>query len=213
MYIESTPQAVEYLKSKDKRFCEAIEKIGYLRRECDSDMFSSVIHHIIGQQISTAAQRTIWKRLCDKLGSVNVDTVFGATLEDIQSVGITFKKAGYIKEFVEKIKSGEFDIEKLWEMSDKEVVASLSALDGIGVWTAEMIMTFCMKRPDVVSYGDLAIIRGMRMLYHHRKITKELFSKYSARYSPYGTVASLYLWAIAGGAIPEMRDYAPKKRK
>ena len=89
----------------------------------------------------------------------------------------------------------------------------LSALDGIGIWTAEMLMLFSMQRPDILSFGDLAILRGMRMLYHHRKITRELFEKYRRRYSPYGSVASLYLWAIAGGAIEGMEDYAPKKKK
>jgi DNA-3-methyladenine glycosylase II len=76
-----------------------------------------------------------------------------------------------------------------------------------------MLMIFCMQRPDVVSYGDLAILRGLRMFYHHRTIDRTLFGKYSRRYSPYGTVASLYLWAIASGAIPEMRDYTPRKTK
>jgi hypothetical protein len=56
-----------------------------------------------------------------------------------------------------------------------------------------------MQRPDILSYGDLAILRGMRMLYHHREIKREVFEKYRRRYSPYGSVASLYLWAIAGG--------------
>ena len=58
-----------------------------------------------------------------------------------------------------------------------------------------------MQRPDVLSYGDLAIHRGMRMLYRHRVITKERFEADRKRYSPYGTVASLYLWAVAGGAL------------
>jgi DNA-3-methyladenine glycosylase II len=65
-----------------------------------------------------------------------------------------------------------------------------------------------MQRPDVMSFGDLGIQRGLRMLYHHETIDRKLFDKYARRYSPYGTVASLYLWAIAGGAIAEMRDYA-----
>ena len=75
-----------------------------------------------------------------------------------------------------------------------------------------MILLFCMQRPDVLSYDDLAIQRGLRMLYHHRKIDRRLFEKYRRRYRPYGSVASLYLWAIAGGAIPGMRDYAPLSR-
>ena len=93
-------------------------------------------------------------------------------------------------------------------MTDEEAIKALSALKGVGVWTAEMILLFCMQRPDILSFGDLAILRGMRMVYHHRKIDKKLFEKYRRRLSPYGSVASLYFWAVAGGAIPEMKDYA-----
>ena len=75
-----------------------------------------------------------------------------------------------------------------------------------------MLMLFSMQRSDIVSYGDLAIQRGMRMLYRHRKITRQLFEKYRKHYSPYGSVASLYLWEIAGGAIVGMKDLALKLR-
>ena len=67
-----------------------------------------------------------------------------------------------------------------------------------------------MGRPNVLSWNDLAIHRGLRMLYHHRKITPKLFEKYKRRYAPYATAASLYLWAIAGGACPDLVDYEPK---
>src|SRR5690606_38101510 len=173
----------------------------------------SVVRHITGQQISSAAQATVWKRVQDKLGEVNADTICFCPHEELQSCGMTFRKAQYIKEFAAKVQNGQFDIEALHDMPDEDVIRKLTSLNGVGVWTAEMIMIFFMRRPDIVSYGDLAIHRGMRMLYHHRRIDKKLFSKYARRYSPYGTVASLYLWAIAGGAIPEMRDYAPKKNK
>lgn len=92
-------------------------------------------------------------------------------------------------------------------MSDEEAIRALSSLKGIGVWTAEMILLFCLQRPDVLSYGDLAIQRGLRMVYHHLEITHTLFERYRRRFSPCGSVASLYLWAVAGGAIPEMKDY------
>ena len=74
-------------------------------------------------------------------------------------------------------------------------------------------MTFSMQRPDVISYGDFGIRRGLRMLYRHREITPERFARYRKRYSPYATVASLYLWAIAGGAIPELKDNGEKEKK
>ena len=98
-------------------------------------------------------------------------------------------------------------------MSDDEAIAALSSLKGVGVWTAEMILLFCLQRPNIFSYGDLAILRGMRMVYHHRSIDKALFEKYRRRLSPYCSVASLYFWAVAGGAIPEMKDYAPAKKQ
>ena len=76
----------------------------------------------------------------------------------------------------------------------------------------QMILLFGMQRPDVLSYDDLAIRRGLRMVYRHRSIDRALFEKYRRRYSPYGSVASLYLWAAAGGAVPGLKDYAPKKK-
>ena len=93
-----------------------------------------------------------------------------------------------------------------------EAIRQLCTLKGVGVWTAEMILLFCLQRPDILSYDDLAILRGLRMVYHHRSIDRRLFEKYRRRFSPYGSVASLYLWAVAGGAIPEMKDYQPPKQ-
>lgn len=213
MYFEYGIKEIEFLKNRDKILGAAIDRIGHVYREVETDLFSSIVHHIIGQQISTRAQATIWKRLNDKIGIINAETIFSLELEELQKLGMTFRKAGYIKDFAEKVRNEEFDVDKLNDLPDDEVIKELSSLKGIGAWTAEMIMLFCMQRPDIVSFGDLAIHRGMRMLYHHRNIDRKKFEKYVRRYSPYGTVASLYLWAIAGGAIPEMRDYAPKKKK
>lgn len=70
------------------------------------------------------------------------------------------KKASYIKDFALKVPSGAFDINAVWQMPDEEAVAALSGLKGVGVWTAEMILLFCMQRPNVFSFGDLAILRG-----------------------------------------------------
>lgn len=203
---------IEYLKKKDKKLGAAIERIGFVAREVQTDLFTSVVHSIVGQQISTAAQKTVWKRVETLLGEVSAETVCQKSLEELQSCGMSFRKAEYISDFAKKVQLGEFDLEGLWEKSDQEVIEALSSLKGIGVWTAEMLMTFCMQRPDVLSFGDFAIQRGMRMLYRHRSISREQFERYRRRYCPYGTVASLYFWAIAGGALPELQDPAPKKK-
>ena len=126
---------------------------------------------------------------------------------------MTFRTAEYITDFAETVHTGAFDLEGIWQKSDEEAIRELSSLKGIGVWTAEMILLFCMQRQDVLSCDDLAIQRGLRMVYHHRKIDRGLFEKYRRRFSPYGSVASLYLWAVSGGAIPELHDHAPKEKK
>ena len=171
-----------------------------------------MVHHIVGQQISTKAQETVWQRMLSALGEVNAETVLAAGVSKLQSLGMTFRKAEYITDFAEKVHTGAFDLEGIWQKSDEEAIRELSSLKGIGVWTAEMILLFCLQRPDVFSYDDLAIQRGLRMVYHHRRIDRKLFDRYRRRFSPYCSVASLYLWAAAGGAVPGLKDYAPTQK-
>jgi DNA-3-methyladenine glycosylase II len=215
-YFEYDDEAVSYLKAKDAKLGAAIDAVGHVNREMmeEGNLFAAIVHHIIGQQISSAAQTTVWARFQEKLGDVTPATVNAATIEQLQSCGTSYKKAGYIKGFAEKVESGEFDLDAVEHMTDAEAVKALSSLPGIGEWTAEMLLLFCLGRPDILSFGDLAIHRGMRIVYHHRKVTRKMFEKYRRRYSPYGSVASLYLWAISRMDIPGYdRDYAPRSSK
>ena len=183
---------IAYLRARDLKLGAAMERIGPIHREVDPDLFSSVIHHIIGQQVSMAAQRTVWQRLQAAAGTLVPETVAAMPAEALQALGMTRRRALYILEFARKAASGDFDLDALAEMEDREVLARLTSLRG--------------GRPDVVSWGDLAILRGMRMLYRKRSIDQRTFQRLQKRYSPYGTTASLYLWAIACGALPELTD-------
>ena len=212
MFFQYDETATDYLKRKDKRLGAVIDALGHIDRTVDTDLFAAVVQHIIGQQISTKAQETLWRRMQDGLGEVTAETLLAAGRDRIQSFGTTFKKADYILAFAQRVHDGTFDIAAVEQMTDEDAIAALVALPGIGVWTAEMLLLFCLQRPDILSYGDLAILRGMRMVYHHRKIDKKKFELYRRRLSPYGSVASLYFWAVAGGAIPGMKDYVPKKK-
>lgn len=211
MYFKYGEKEISYLKNKDKKLVEVIEKVGLIERETDPELFSALVHHIVGQQISTKAQATIWERMKNSLGAVTPETILNASIEEIRSFGISLRKVEYIKDFAEKVHTGEFDIEAAYNMEDDELIKYLTTLKGVGVWTAEMILLFCLQRPNVFSFDDLAIQRGLRMVYHHRKIDRKLFDKYKRRFTPYCSVASLYLWAVSNGEIPEMRDFAPKK--
>ena len=211
-YFEYGDEETSYLAARDPRMAEVIEAVGHIRREVHPDLFAALVNSVVGQQISTKAQATIWRRMADALGDVTPERIEALSDDELQAFGLSYRKVGYIKGAAERVLAGEVDLDAIARLSDDEVCRELSSLPGIGVWTAEMLMTFSLQRPDIMSYGDLAIQRGLRMLHHHRRITPELFAKYRRRYSPYGTVASLYLWEIAGGAVPGMRDYAPKPR-
>lgn len=100
--FEYGEKEISYLRSKDKRIAEVIDQIGLIQREVDADLFSSVVHHIIGQQISTKAQATIWQRMQETLGEVNAETILSADISRLQSLGMTFRKAEYISDFARK---------------------------------------------------------------------------------------------------------------
>lgn len=201
MYFRYGEKEISYLKSKCPRLARAIDEIGFIKREVDSDLFSAVVHQIVGQQISNKALHTIWTRLQNTVGSITADNLLQAGEKRLQSCGLSRQKINYILGFSGQVKSGAIDLESLWQKDDETVIQELCAQKGIGVWTAEMLLLFCMQRKNVFSYQDLAIQRGLKLLYHHRKITRPLFEKYRRKFSPYGSVASLYLWAIAGGQI------------
>ena len=93
------------------------------------------MHHIIGQQISTKAQETLWRRMQDGLGEVTAETLLAAGRDRIQSFGTTFKKADYILAFAQRVHDGTFDIAAVEQMTDEDAIAALVALPGIGVWS------------------------------------------------------------------------------
>ena len=203
---------IDFLSRKDKRLASAMERIGPIQREVRPDLFDALMHSIVGQQIATKAQQTVWARLVLALGEVTPETIEGAETATLQGVGLSFRKVAYMKAAARKVLLGELDVEALRLMDDASLCATLCALDGVGVWTAEMLMLFSLQRPDVLSFGDLAILRGLRMLHRHREVSRDRFETYRRRYSPYGSAASLYLWAIAGGALPDLSDPAASRR-
>jgi len=140
---------------------------------------------------------TIWGRLCGKVGAVTPESIAGMDAADIQQCGMSMRKAGYIKGIAETAVRGEVDLSRLSELPDEEIIAQLSSLPGVGVWTAEMLLIHSLCRPDVVSWGDLAIRRGMMTLYGLKTLTRIQFDRYRKRYSPHGSVASIYLWALS----------------
>lgn len=196
-YFKYGEAEIEHLKKKDKRLGEAIDRIGIIEREIIPDLFTALINSIVGQQISSKAADTVWDRLGSLLGEITPQNIINASAQDIQKCGMSHRKTSYIIGAAEGVLSGLLDMEELKELPDEEIIKRMTAIHGVGVWTAEMLMIFSMERKNIVSWSDLAIRRGMCRLYNHKELTKEQFNRYKKRYSPFGSVASLYLWAIS----------------
>lgn len=215
---------IEHLTQADESMGAAIERIGKLERIVLPDVFSALVYAIISQLISAKAADTIWLRLQQQMQAqvqhkqilvqehsamstqpllhaqqqvLTPQAVNRLTLDELRGCGLTQGKAQCIIALAHSIEQGETDLEQLRCLPDDEVVAKLTAWRGIGRWTAEMVLIHGLERPDVVSWGDIAIRRGMMKLYGLSSLTPVQFEQYCCRYSPYGTVASIYLWQIS----------------
>jgi len=199
-YFDYGETEINHLRKKDKKLGAVIDRIGIIKRPINPDIFSSLVENIISQQISSRAAATVCSRLNDICG-MNAKRINSMSVEEIQSAGMSMRKAEYVKGIADAVLKKVIELEAFPEMSDDEIIKTLSAIRGIGVWTAEMILIFTLMRPNVVSYGDLAIRKGMMRLYNLKELPKDRFERYAKRYSPYGSVASLYLWHISDPSV------------
>lgn len=190
-------EEIEYLKKRDKKLGAAIDKIGIIKRDILMDPFQAIITSVVGQQISNKAADTVNARLLDLLGEISPENIGATNIEEIQKCGMSNRKSIYIKGIADAALNGTIEFNNLHKLSDQEIIKKLTSLYGVGVWTAEMLLIFSLGRMDVLSFKDLAIIRGMKRLYGLEKVTKADFEKHRKRYSPYGSVASLYLWELS----------------
>ena len=197
---------IEYLSARDPAMGALIARVGPIEREAGGDPFAQLISSILSQQISGKAAQTIKARLCERCGGALLPAALDRLEEaEIQQCGVSFRKASYLKGIARAAVCGEIDFAALPAMEDEAVIRTLTTLRGVGRWTAEMLLIFALMRPDVLSYDDLGIQRGLGRLYGiDRKLTRQEFARCKARYSPYATVASFYLWALAGTGIQSL---------
>lgn len=196
-YFSYSAVETEYLSARDPALGAVIARMGHIDREVIPNLFTALINSIAGQQISGKALATVWARLCDRLGEITPESVLAAGEDGLRACGLSGRKAGYMLEAARAVQDGTLDIHSLVDKTDAEVIQTLVALPGVGRWTAEMLLIFSLQRPDVLAFDDLGIRKGLCRLYGWDEVTREQFEDCRARFSPYGTVASLYLWALA----------------
>ncbi|MCZ0862802.1 DNA-3-methyladenine glycosylase family protein [Methanocorpusculum vombati] len=197
-YFPYGTMETEALKAADPILGAAIDRLGHPDRPLMPDLFTALVNCVIAQQISTKAAETVYGRVVDRCGgAVTPEQIARFSEEEIQSLGMSRRKAGYIRGIAFAFVSGQIDARKLREADEDRIIRELTALPGIGIWTAEMLMLHSLQHPDICSWHDLGIRRGMMRLYGMETVSKKEFEELRRRYSPYGSVASIYLWALA----------------
>lgn len=197
MFFSYGRAETDYLSARDPVLGAAIARIGHIDRAVFPDLFEALINSIAGQQISGKALATVWARLCAAVGAVTPENLLAAGEERLRACGFSGRKVNYMLSAARTVADGTLDIHSLVEKDDQEVIRTLTALPGVGRWTAEMLLTFSLQRPDVLAYDDFGIRKGLCRLYGLDSVSKAQFAEYRARYAPYATVAALYLWHIA----------------
>lgn len=189
-------EALPYLAVRDKRMAEAIKIIGPMVRQPMGSVFETLVQSILGQQVSIKAADTVWRRLTERVGIVTPEALTALTPDELQTFGMSRRKAEYILGAAEASVTGKIDYDALDDLPDETCIQQLIQLRGVGRWTAEMLLIFSLQRQDVMSFGDYGIRSGLCKLYHHQDMPSERFRRYQKRFSPYGTAASLILWEV-----------------
>ncbi len=208
-------RAIAHLRRADPAIAAVIDLVGPCRFAANAagTHLDAVIRAIVYQQLSGSAASTIHGRLMALFGGApTAVTVLAASEDSLRSVGLSRQKVAYLKDLARLAHSGELPIESLHDLDDAAILAALTRVKGVGVWTAQMFLMFRLGRPDVLPVLDLGIRKAVQRAYRLRELpSPERVRKLGAAWSPHGTIASWYLWrsldAVGASRTP------PEKRQ
>ncbi len=198
--------AARELAATDPAMAELVERIGEidletrLRRRSEerpADAYGALLRAIVGQQLSTKAARTIYRRVCELFGGTtpSPEQLLDAGEEELRGCGLSGRKVEYVRDLAAHALSGELELDRLGELPDSEVIAEIVAVRGLGQWTAEMFLLFHLERPDVLSGGDLGIRKAVQIEYGLAEMPAPArVLEIGEAWRPHRSLASLYLW-------------------
>lgn len=215
-------KAVLHLKKSDPVMRAIIERIGPCRMNFGDPVFHSLAEAIIYQQLNGRAALTIFTRFAALAGNpLTPEGILKLSPEQMRTVGLSQQKSSYLRDMAERAHRGELDFSRLGEMSDNDVIAHLTQVKGVGVWTAHMFLMFTLRRPNILPVGDFGVRMAMYKHYLEKrkrtskatKATKkrtskskplakpqitlpkpEEMEKIAKRWEPYRSIACWYLW-------------------
>ena len=207
-------KARKALAAADPTMAALIERMGKLdiatrlrrrKEERPADAYGALLRAIVGQQLSTKAARTIYLRVLDLFGGTapSPEQLLEASEEELRGCGLSGRKTEYVRDLARHVLSGELGLDRLGELEDEQVIEEISAVRGLGRWTAEMFLLFHLERPDVLSGGDLGIRKAIQIEYGLEEMpTPTRVIEIGEAWRPHRSLTSLYLWESLA-AVPE----------
>ncbi len=205
--MEASPRgakgALAQLRSSDEVLAAIIDEAGPLEdaregRPDRDDHYGALVRTITGQQLSVLAARAIYGRLTDRFGGrpPTPQEILDDEPEELRAAaGLSRAKVTYLRSLAEHVISGDLELERLDELSDEDVVAELTAVKGLGLWSAQMFLMFHLSRPDVLPVGDLGIRRAIERAYALEELPEPAaIERIAEPWRPHRTLACRYLW-------------------
>ncbi len=196
--------AIRHLRRADARLGKLIERIGPHRPIITADPFAALVGSILQQQISMSAAAAVHRRLREACAHrrITPGNILALSPAQLREAGISRQKAGYLHSLAEHFASGELSTRKLRRMTDEEVIEATTRVKGVGRWTAEMLLIFCLERPDVWPIDDLGLRKAVRNFLGSSDLPSAAAMKAAGEpFRPYRTYASWYLWRSLEGPL------------
>ena len=184
-------EGAAWLAARDPVMQHILSQTGPLPLRREAEGFGALLYAILGQQVSVASARALWARL-EAASLTGADRIAATAEEDLRGLGLSRQKARYAKALAE----AKIDYAALSLCPDAQVIATLTAVTGIGQWTAEIYAMFALGRADVFASGDLALQEGVRIAYGlPNRPTSKAMAQMAHQWSPWRAVAARALWS------------------
>ncbi|MCC6391140.1 MAG: DNA-3-methyladenine glycosylase 2 family protein [Bryobacterales bacterium] len=194
--------AAKHLSNADPVMRGIVERVGPLRIEYREPTFETLVRSIVFQQLSGTVARVILGRLHGALpdGRITPEAILKLRTPKMRKLGLSGAKTEYIRDLARQTREGAVRFEGLPEAPDEDVIAALTQVKGIGVWTAQMFLIFALRRPDVLPVGDLGVRKAMQQAYSLEELPKPgKMEELALPWRPYCSAASWYLWRSLDG--------------
>ncbi len=195
-------RAILHLKKNDSALSEVISRVGPYRIEYREPNFDTLVRSIVYQQVSGNVARVIVGRLLDAMPDAQLtpEHVLRLRKPRLRKCGLSAAKTDYIRDLARHAADGKVVFDQLPEKTDEEVIAALTQVKGIGVWTAQMFLIFALRRNDVLPTGDLGVRKAIKNIYGLHELPKPAeMEQIATPWRPYCSVASWYLWRSLDG--------------